>query len=246
MRGSRMQAANGRRSFLQGMVASTLGLPALLSGCAAPVARLAQGTPVEQITTASFATLQSNGLTRGGVVGFDGHHVLTCAHVLEAGAPSIRLRRADGAETAASLVARSGRMDLAVLRVAAGFLAPAERAEAPPRRGELVWAAGAPSIGSPIAQGHVEAPDAEMPGFGRGFTARMPALMGYSGGPVVDEDGQLLGLTAALPQPGAAGALAFLLGADIDGLAQSDRQVFVLSIRRAEAEARRLLGAAAA
>ncbi|WP_160939093.1 S1 family peptidase [Teichococcus coralli] len=225
------------------MAAGTLGLPALLSGCAAPAAQLAQGTPAEQITATSFATLQSSGLTRGGVVGFDDRHVLTCGHVLEGGARSALLRRADGAEETGSLVARSGRMDLAVLQVRPGFLTPAARAEDPPQRGELVWAAGAPSIGSPIAQGHVEAPDAEMPGFGRGFTARMPVLMGYSGGPVVDEGGQLLGLTAALPQPGAAGALAFLLGADIDGLAQSDRQVFVLSIRRAAQEARRLLGA---
>jgi len=245
MRGSRTRMTSGRRGFLQGMVAGTLGLPALLAGCAAPAARLAQGTPAEQITAASFATLQCNGLTRGGVVGFDARHVLTCAHVLD-GAPSALLRRADGAEATGRLVARSGRMDLAVLQVAPGFLAPAGRAEDPPRRGERVWAAGAPSIGSAVAQGHVEAPDAEMPGFGRGFTARMPALMGYSGGPVVDEEGQLLGLTAALPQPGAAGALAFLLGADIDGLAQSNRQVFVLSIRRAEREAQRLLGGAAA
>jgi hypothetical protein len=102
-------------------------------------------------------------------------------------------------------------------------------------------ALGMPGLGPGVAQGHVEAPDAEMPGFGRGFTARMPVLMGYSGGPVVDASGELLGLTAALPRPGAAGLLALLSGADLDGLAGGDRQVFALDIRRAAAEAERLL-----
>jgi len=245
MQGSGIKAME-RRSFLRGMMAGAIGMPALLSGCAAPAARQALGTPAEHITATGFASLQCGGMTRGGVVGFDARHALTCAHVLEGGARSATLRRADGAEATARVVARSGRMDLAVLRLPEGFLAPAQRSAEAPQRGEAVWAAGAPSIGHSVAEGHVEAPDAEMPGFGRGFTARLPALMGYSGGPVVDEEGRLLGLTAALPDPGAAGALAFLLGADIDGLAQSDRQVFVLSIRRAGAEAVRLLGGAAA
>jgi hypothetical protein len=66
--------------------------------------------------------------------------------------------------------------------------------------------------------------------------------MGYSGGPVVDSSGTLMGLTSAMPGGGGASLLAFLTGADLDGLAGADRQVFVLSIQRASAEAMRLLG----
>lgn len=236
----------GRRRFLGGMLAGTLGLPGLLGACAMPASRAALGTPAEQITATGFATLRREGATRGAVVGFGERHVLTCAHLLGEGEGSVTLSRADGAEAGARVVARSQRMDLAVLRVPVGFLAAPPSAEGPPQRGEEVWAAGAPGIGHAVAQGRVEAPDAEMPGFGRGFTARMPVLMGYSGGPVVDREGRLMGLTAALPEPGAAGALAFLTGADLDGLARRDRQVFVLSIRRAELEVARLLGSTAA
>ncbi|MCQ4161057.1 serine protease [Roseomonas sp. GC11] len=220
-----------------------------MSACAtAPeTARQALGTPAEQVAATGFAAVQEMGAPRGAVVGFDPHHVLTCAHVLAGGQGEATLRRADGVEVRARLVARSPRMDLAVLRVPEGFLAaPPLSGARLPATGEAVWAAGAPGLGAGIAQGHVEAPDAEMPGFGRGFTARMPALMGYSGGPVVDRAGQLLGLTAALPDQGAAGALALLTGADLDGLVRRQRQVFVLSIHRAGAEASRLLGRTAA
>jgi CBS domain-containing protein len=68
-----------------------------------------------------------------------------------------------------------------------------------------------------------------MPGFGRGFTARMPALMGYSGGSVMDACGALVGLTSARPGSHGAGLLAQPASADLDGLARPHRQVFVAS-----------------
>ncbi|WP_160000350.1 serine protease [Roseomonas sp. 18066] len=235
------RAAIGRRGFL------VAGAGALLSACAVPAAREAIGTPAERIAATGFAVLRQEGADRGSVVGFGDHHVLTCAHVLGRHQGGFSLRRGDGAEVAAQLVGRSGRMDLAVLRVGPGFLAPPPVAGSLlPTAGEAVWAAGAPGIGASVAAGRVEAPDAEMPGYGRGFTARMPALMGYSGGPVVDRQGQLMGLTTALPQGGQAALLALLTGADLDGLLRRDRQVFVLSIHRAQAEAALLLGSTAA
>lgn len=229
----------GRRAFLRGMggMAAALGLGA----CGRMPVLEASGTPAAQVTATGFASVYANGMTRGAAVAFDDHHVLTCAHVLPADREVVLRRGLDGAEIRAETIRRSRRMDLAVLRVPAGFLQAPPRATCAPKAGEAVWAAGAPGFGSPVAQGVVEAPDAEMPGFGRGFTARMPALMGYSGGPVVDASGMLMGLTSALPGGGGAGVLAFLTGADLDGLARRDRQVFVLSIQRASAEAQRLL-----
>jgi hypothetical protein len=213
-----------------------------LAGCGRLPAPEAGGTPAARVSATGFAALYVDGRPRGAAVGFDGRHLLTCAHVLPEGDAVVLRRGADGAELRPEAVLRSPRMDLAVLRVPDGFLLPPPRAAEAPTAGETVWAAGAPGLGSPVARGVVEAPDAEMPGFGRGFTARMPALMGYSGGPVVDAEGVLLGLTSALPGGGGAGLLALLTGADLDGLARRDRRVFVLSIRRAGAEAARLLG----
>ncbi|ONG44636.1 hypothetical protein BKE38_27790 [Pseudoroseomonas deserti] len=229
-------AAIGRRGVL------AAGAGALLSACAGPAAREAIGTPAERIAATGFAELQRDGSSRGSVVGFGDRHVLTCAHVLGRHQGGFSLRRGDGAEAAAELVGCSARMDPAVLRVAAGFLAPPPVMRGLlPIAGEAVWAAGAPGIGASVAAGRVEAPDAEMPGYGRGFTARMPALMGYSGGPVVDRLGQLMGLTTALPEGGNAALLALLTGTDLDGLLRRNRQVFVLSIHRAQAEAALLL-----
>lgn len=231
----------GRRRLLQGM--GGLAAAWTLAGCAGRLpGREAAGTPAAQVSSTGFAALQLGGAPRGAAVGFDDCHVLTCAHVLAQGGAVTLRRGLDGEETPVLGILRSRRMDLAVLRVQAGFLEAPPRATDAPRSGEAVWAAGAPGIGHSVAQGVVEAPDAEMPGFGRGFTARMPALMGYSGGPVVDSSGTLMGLTSAMPGGGGASLLAFLTGADLDGLAGADRQVFVLSIQRASAEAMRLLG----
>jgi len=107
--------------------------------------------------------------------------------------------------------------------------------------GDAVWAAGMPGIGPGVTAGVVEIPDAILPGFGRGFTARMAALMGYSGGPVVGRDGQLRGLVSALPDGKGASALAWVTGVDLGGLDQGrNRRVFILSIHQVMEEARRL------
>jgi hypothetical protein len=78
---------------------------------------------------------------------------------------------------------------------------------------------------------------------GAGFVARLPALMGYSGGPVVDRGGRLVGITtAALDEALGAHLLALLLGgADWAGLAFGDgRRIFVLGLASARAELGRL------
>ncbi len=230
----------GRRQVMRGMGGMVASMA--LAGCATRLpGEAAVGTPVAQLSATGFAALQLSGMARGAAVAFDACHALTCAHVLEAGGAVTLRRGLDGAEAPVLGLMRSRRMDLAVLRMPPGFLEPPPRATDLPRSGEPVWAAGAPGLGHTVAQGVVEAPDAEMPGFGRGFTARMPALMGYSGGPVVDSRGTLMGLTSAMPGGGGASLIALLAGADLDGLMGGDREVFVLSIQRASAEARRLL-----
>jgi hypothetical protein len=56
----------------------------------------------------------------------------------------------------------------------------------------------------------------------------------------MDVQGRLLGLVTALPQPGAAPLLAALSGVDLDGLARGEREVFLLGIGDALAEAARI------
>jgi S1-C subfamily serine protease len=218
-----------------------LGL-VLLMGCASLPAEQAEGTPAGRVARDSLASLQASGVSVGAAIAVDDRHVLTNAHVMRQAGGAVTMRRADGsAEVPAQLVATSPRMDLAVLRMPEGFLRPAALAPELPVAGEAVWALGPEGLGRALAEGRVARPYVQMRGFGPGFTAGLGALMGFSGGPVVDRSGRVMGLTTALPQPGAAPLLAAMTGVDLAGLAEgARRQVFILDIREAMAEAERL------
>jgi S1-C subfamily serine protease len=212
-----------------------------LAACARLPAEQAAGTPAERVAATSLASLRSGGVTVGAAVAVDGRHAVTNAHVLRQAGPSLELRSADGLrEAPAELVAVSPAMDLALLRTPEGFLQPAPIAEARPARGERVWALGPEGLGRALAIGEVERTEVRMRNFGPGFTARLPVLMGFSGGPVVDAGGRVLGLTTALPEPGATPVLAALTGVDVAGFAGESRRVFVLGMPEAMAEAARL------
>ncbi|MBX9750617.1 MAG: serine protease [Roseococcus sp.] len=218
-----------------------LGL-ALLTGCASLPADQAAGTPAARVARESLASLQASGVSVGAAIAVDDRHVLTNAHVLRQAGGPVTLRRADGgAEAPAELVGTSPRMDLAVLRMPEGFLRPAALAPELPIAGERVWAMGPEGLGRALAEGAVARPYVQMRGFGPGFTAGLGALMGFSGGPVVDRTGRVMGLTTALPHPGGAPLLAAMTGVDLAGLAEgARRQVFILDIREAMAEAERM------
>lgn len=218
-----------------------LGL-ALLSACAALPSEQAAGTPAARVARESLASLLAGGVSVGAGIAVDDRHVLTNAHVLRQASGPVTLRRADGVgEASAVLVATSREMDLAVLRMPVGFLRAAALAPDLPIAGEAVWAVGPEGLGRALAEGRVARPYVQMRGRGPGFTAGLGALMGFSGGPVVDGSGRVMGLTTALPHPGAAPLLAAMTGVDLAGLSEgARRQVFILDIREAMAEAERL------
>ena len=214
----------------------------LFMGCAALPAEQAAGTPAARVARESLASLQAGGVSLGAGVAVDDRHVLTNAHVMRQAGGPVTVRRADGlAEAAAVLIATSPLMDLAVLRMPEGFLRPAALAPGLPVAGEAVWAVGPEGLGRALAEGRVARPYVQMRDRGPGFTAGLGALMGFSGGPVVDRLGRVMGLTTALPHPGNAPLLAALTGVDLAGWAEgARREVFFLDIREAMAEAERL------
>jgi len=221
------------------MLLALLGLTA----CARLPGEQARGTPAAEVAATGFALLSSHGVPLGSAVAVAPDRVLTNAHVVPEGATRLRFTRGDGAAGGEAMVlARSPVMDLAVLSVPAGVLRPVTTAATPPHAGQRLWAVGAPSAGAAVAAGVAEQTAMNLPGHGPGFTARIGALMGYSGGPVVDSAGNLQGLVTALPRPGAAPVLAALTGFDLDGIAQGSpgREVFILSIAAALAEAARI------
>jgi len=216
-------------------------------GCAGLPAEQAAGTPARRIAAESLVSVQANGVSLGAAVALegpacDGVALVTNAHVLRQAGPSVELRRGDGgAVVPARVLAISPRMDLAVLCAPAGFVVPARVAGSLPEPGAPVWAVGPQGLGRAVAQGHVARPGARMQGFGSGFTAHMGALMGFSGGPVVDRSGRLVGLTTALAAPGTAPVIAALTGMDVEGFWDgARREVFILAAPVIEAELRRI------
>jgi hypothetical protein len=232
------------------------GLLALLplSACAGLPGPDAVGTPIAPLLGSGFAALHAGGAEGpgsllGSAVAVAPGLVACTTHALPRGAGAVWLRRGDGASARlapvlAPVLAHSPRMDLSLLRDEEGLLAPAALCGRAVAAGDPVWAAGAPGVGAGVATGTVEIPDAILPRFGRGFTARLAALMGYSGGPVVGPDGRLRGLVSALPDGGGAQALALVSGMDLGGLmGGGDRRVFILSIREVMEEAQRIVRA---
>jgi len=202
----------------------------LLGACARLPGEAAQGTPAARVAATGFAQLLRDGAPLGSAVAIAPNRLLTNAHVLPADGAPLQARRGDGAVTLAAVPVLVGQgIDLAVLEVAEPAFTPPPLAPGLPTAGAPIWALGTPLAGPPVATGHALAP-AALAGRGEGFIAQLPALAGYSGGPVVDAGGRLLGLVTALPQAGAAPLLGTLAGVDVAGLAQgaAGREVFVL------------------
>lgn len=217
-----------------------------LFGCGGLPADQAADTPAAQIARSSLYSVQSNGISVGAAVAVPclpcgGPVLVTNGHVMRQAGERFELRPAAGGEPwAGQIMHRSSRMDLAVLRLPPGAV-PALLAAAPPSSGTPVWAVGPEGLGRAVAQGRVARETVRMRHFGPGFSARLGALMGFSGGPVVDRHGRLVGLTTALASPGQAPVMAALTGVDMDGFLNGDsREVFVLSINAIQSELGRL------
>jgi hypothetical protein len=107
--------------------------------------------------------------------------VACTTHTFPQGDSTVWLQRGDGAPARRlRVLACSPRMDFSILEDGEGLLAPADLGGRVVAAGNPVWAAGMPGIGAGLAAGVVEIPDAILPRFGRGFTACLAALMGYS------------------------------------------------------------------
>jgi S1-C subfamily serine protease len=138
--------------------------------------------------------------------------VITADHVLER-EEDLRVQLADGRELAATLVGRDPSSDLAVLRVAADGLPSAAVGDDAVRVGHFVLALGRSAPGAPSASiGIVSAVGgpwrsrrgATVEGYLRTDLTLYP---GFSGGPLVDAAGRVVGINSSLLGRGQAMAL---------------------------------------
>jgi S1-C subfamily serine protease len=155
--------------------------------------------------------------------------VLTADHVVEQ-EDGIRVLLADGSEHSATLAGRDAGSDLALLRLKEGGLPAAERALEEGRVGQLVLALGRPNLeGIQASLGVVSAVGGPVR-TGRGGmlerylrTDTIP-YPGFSGGPLVDAAGRVLGInTSGLWQGGSLTIPAGLAWSIAETLAQYGR-----------------------
>ena len=109
----------------------------------------------------------------------------------------------DGSTTTATLAGRDPSTDLAVLRLAdAAAVSPTAVAEAPPRVGQLALALGRPGTGVTASLGIVSAIGGEWRTWQGGTIDRFirldPSVYdGFSGGPLVDATGRVIGINTS-------------------------------------------------
>lgn len=176
--------------------------------------------------------------------------LVTAGHLVKGLEPGARVTlRTDTAAPAASeaaLIAVSRDLDLALLRPPAGFALPLPAADATMAAYRPLAAAGAVPVRDPAVlalrrrvEGSATGDTMRIPGIGPGLIARLAGVApGFSGGPVLDDRGRLVGMIVAIRhRPASGSAFAPRLPAS----ATTVEEAFVLPAAAIRAEARRLL-----
>ncbi len=173
---------------------------------------------------------------------------VTNGHVVEGLAPGsdvILVASASDARATARILAISPFMDLAVLSVPPGLIDPVEAGNSRAGTGLAVSAAGVDASGQALPrralQGEVLDPRINVAAFGPGLVLRLPGVRpGFSGGPVLDDQGALVGMIAAI-RPGRPAPVTSS-GFSPARARPASEEAFVLRAPELRAEVRRLIG----
>lgn len=128
------------------------------------------------------------------------HLIVTNRHVVEDADP-LRLSTWDGDALEVGVAAVARDHDLAALRTSRSLASTVEPAQRPAQRGDLVHVAGYPLGGEFGTVRGIVVDQVEGPALGEPaqvLRVRAVVLPGYSGGPVLDDDGGLVGVVYAL------------------------------------------------
>ncbi len=214
--------ASARRGLLFLLV--VLSLAVLAPGCGIELEEVGPGQdgPLPVATSAAEIVLQSTvqvsaresrtasrvALGTGVILSEDGL-IVTNDHVITAGgdvAGAVRVILPGGNRVSASILGRSPERDLAFLRADADGLTPAtlqpDLGEV--ERGGRVIAVGAPyHFDEPVARGRVtrvlrNVRARSLPGLNRVIMTSAQLEQGFSGGPLADEHGRIIGINVAI------------------------------------------------
>lgn len=141
-----------------------------------------------------------------GVIWTNDGYIITCRHVISR-SDTVTVSLVDGTTHTAQVVGRDRYSDLAVLKIDRQNLTPISHTpEHPPKVGQFVVAMAKASEHSPAATwGMITSVDFTLPSW-RGISIENALITdaqlnpGYSGGPLVDVEGHLIGLNTAYAQ----------------------------------------------
>jgi S1-C subfamily serine protease len=137
-----------------------------------------------------------------GIIWSEDGAIVTANHVVEQN-EDIKIGLPDGRNVPATLIGRDAGSDLALLKVDVSDLTPAARSDAEVRPGNLVLAIGRPGQSGPMASFGVVSTvggswRAHRGGTVEGYIrADVAMLPGFSGGPLIDVEGNILGLNSS-------------------------------------------------
>ncbi len=163
------------------------------------------GPAVVKIETTSPRRGQSGQGQGSGVIFRSDGQILTSAHVI-GGATKIKVTLADGRQFEGAVIGADRARDVAAVRIGARDLPVAELSERPLRVGQLVIAVGNPyGLGWTVTSGVVSALGRTLPGprevqLENLIQTDAPINPGSSGGPLVDSNGRVIGITTAVVQ----------------------------------------------
>ena len=137
-----------------------------------------------------------------GIVWSEDGHIATANHVVGR-ADSVRVTLNDGTELGAKVVGRDQENDLALLKADSGKFVPIEVSSKSPRAGELVFAFANPmGQRTSVTSGIITSPSRSIRGWWgvmmeNAVISDAQLNPGYSGGPLVDASGRLVGMNVA-------------------------------------------------
>lgn len=182
----RAETGTGTTVPISAQAGEALDTPEIYEKCVPSIVSI-EAESAEEYSTGTGVVMTSDG------------YIITNAHVV-AGAHSVRVILNDDRILSARLVGADGGEDLAVLKVDAGDLHPAEFGDSSTlRTGDTVLAIGDPlGYRASITQGIVSALDRTMDVDGVNMTliqTSAPINFGNSGGALINRQGQVVGIT---------------------------------------------------